>query len=363
MPSLSTLPNGDSAWLLRKAIERIMQQVSVLETNIGSSTTGNSSNTQVIFNDNGTLRGDAGLVYNASTNTLTVGAATITGNLTVGTNTFFVDSVNNRVGVGTASPTSDLDIFRASGSGITSGISLRTAAGAGGDGSFIKWLAGGTNEKVAQIDGVLNGTDVGYLSFQCGNGADAMAEQYRIASSGIFSWFDGAGGTRMTLNSTGLGVGVTPSAGRGAIQLSAGVGFPATQVASSDANTLDDYEEGTFTPTLQFSGLSVGVTYSTQTGIYTKVGRIVHFSGRIDLSSKGTSVGNATISGLPFAANTGAASVGFQSLIAPSDKQVILTIDSTSLIVRYASGTTTAASTATDFSNSSILIFAGTYQV
>ena len=33
-------------------------------------------------------------------------------------------------------------------------------------------------------------------------------EQYRIASSGVFTWSDGAGGTRMTLNSTGLGVGV-----------------------------------------------------------------------------------------------------------------------------------------------------------
>jgi hypothetical protein len=37
-------------------------------------------------------------------------------------------------------------------------------------------------------------------------------EQYRIQPLGIFTWYDGAGGTRMTLNSTGLGVGVTPSA-------------------------------------------------------------------------------------------------------------------------------------------------------
>jgi len=92
MSSLSTLPKGDSAWLLRKAIERIMEQVSVLETNIGSSTTGNSANTQIIFNDNGTLRGDTGLVFNKTTDALTVaglvtaGSATITGDLTVDTN-------------------------------------------------------------------------------------------------------------------------------------------------------------------------------------------------------------------------------------------------------------------------------------
>jgi len=65
-----------------------MQQVSVLETNIGSSTTGNSADTQIIFNDAGTLRGDTGLVFNKTTDALTVtglvtaGSATITGALT-----------------------------------------------------------------------------------------------------------------------------------------------------------------------------------------------------------------------------------------------------------------------------------------
>jgi hypothetical protein len=114
MSNLSTLPKGDSAWLLRKAIQRVMQQVSVLETNIGASTTGNSANSQVIFNDDGTLRGDPDLIFNTALNklvvtnleataALTVGTtATITGNLTVDTNTFAVDASNNRVFVGTA---------------------------------------------------------------------------------------------------------------------------------------------------------------------------------------------------------------------------------------------------------------------
>ena len=94
MSNLTTLPKGDSAWLLRKSIQRIMQQVSVLETNIGSSTTGNSADTQVIFNDAGTLRGDTGLTYDKSADRLSFGAgicyglltsasATITGNLTL----------------------------------------------------------------------------------------------------------------------------------------------------------------------------------------------------------------------------------------------------------------------------------------
>jgi len=79
-----------------------------------------------------------------------------------------------------------------------------------------------------------------------------------------------------------------------------GIKFPGTQAASTDANTLDDYEEGTFTPALAFGGLSVGITYSTQYGKYTKIGNLVFFSLYIVLTSKGTSTGSATIGGLPF---------------------------------------------------------------
>jgi hypothetical protein len=94
---------------------------------------------------------------------------------------------------------------------------------------------------------------------------------------------------------TTIGVGAaTPSAS------GAGITFPATQSASSDANTLDDYEEGTFTPTLAFNAGSVGITYSKQLGYYTRVGNVVNVSMYLALSNKGTSTGNAVIAGLPF---------------------------------------------------------------
>ncbi len=54
-----------------------------------------------------------------------------------------------------------------------------------------------------------------------------------------------------------------------------GITFPATQSASSDANTLDDYEEGTWTPTLIDNGFNNGATLSSATGTYTKIGRCV----------------------------------------------------------------------------------------
>jgi hypothetical protein len=54
----------------------------------------------------------------------------------------------------------------------------------------------------------------------------------------------------------------------------AGITFPATQSASSNANTLDDYEEGTWNPRL-FSDATEGTSYTSQTGYYVKVGRLV----------------------------------------------------------------------------------------
>lgn len=83
--------------------------------------------------------------------------------------------------------------------------------------------------------------------------------------------------------------------------------FPATQAPSTDANTLDDYEEGTWTPSLQFGGAASGMTYgATRTGHYIKVGQLVHISFRLVLTARGTSTGNATVTGLPFtSANDG----------------------------------------------------------
>lgn len=82
-----------------------------------------------------------------------------------------------------------------------------------------------------------------------------------------------------------------------------GITFPATQVPSADANTLDDYEEGTFTPVINGSGGNPTVTYSFQLGTYTKIGNIVNFS--IDVRWNGLSggSGSASIVGLPFTIN------------------------------------------------------------
>lgn len=66
------------------------------------------------------------------------------------------------------------------------------------------------------------------------------------------------------------------------------------------SNLLDDYEEGTFTPTLLLGGASVGMTFSTQTGEYTKKGREVTAIINLTLSAKGSSTGSVTVGSLPF---------------------------------------------------------------
>lgn len=95
----------------------------------------------------------------------------------------------------------------------------------------------------------------------------------------------------------------TPVVSSGAVDLQSGqITFPATQAASAGANTLDDYEEGSWAPVIGGAGGTSGQTYSTQGGFYTKVGRLVVASGVAILSAKGTITGNVEIQGLPVAA-------------------------------------------------------------
>jgi len=69
---------------------------------------------------------------------------------------------------------------------------------------------------------------------------------------------------------------------------------------TGSANKLEDYEEGTWTPQLNFDGSNNGITYTSRVGRYTKIGRMVYASFLIVLSNKGSATGGTTISGLPF---------------------------------------------------------------
>lgn len=97
---------------------------------------------------------------------------------------------------------------------------------------------------------------------------------------------------------TTIGVGGATPAASGA-----GITFPATQSTSSDANTLDDYEEGTWTGAVVSSfGSFTGIDSFVQ-GTYTKIGNLVYVQGIFKASSAPAidpTVDRGNFSGLPF---------------------------------------------------------------
>jgi hypothetical protein len=83
-----------------------------------------------------------------------------------------------------------------------------------------------------------------------------------------------------------------------------GITFPATQVPSADANTLDDYEEGTWTPT-DASGAGLTLSINT-TSNYVKIGSMVYACCSITFPVTANAA-QVNIGGLPFTSGSGAA--------------------------------------------------------
>jgi hypothetical protein len=144
-----------------------------------------------------------------------------------------------------------------------------------------------------------------------------------------------------------------------------GITFPATQSDSSNVNTLDDYEEGTWTPSV---GGNSG--YSAQQGKYTKIGRMVTVSCYIGTTTLGT--GSTTlVSGLPFTCSTYGgdfAGVTIWNNLASSFTALNGNVGESATTVRFiglTSGTANITNTTTTpvFTNNSSLSFTATYFV
>lgn len=186
-----------------------------------------------------------------------------------GTNAhFLVHSGTGNVGIGTSSPTDS--------SSFTKAVDAQGASGAA---YYARATSGG-----------------GYVAFGQYNTGGGTA--YIINSGTGPLLFDLNGVVRAKINNFGIGVGTaTPSSGTG-------ITFPATQSASSDANTLDDYEEGDWTPNLTRDGSAPLLTGSTFNGTYTKVGRVVTCVMQMSLTVITQGSGNWYISNLPFTVGT-----------------------------------------------------------
>ena len=193
-----------------------------------------------------------------------------------------IDTSGN-VGIGTASPAAKVEI---SGTAAASNLALRITNTAT-DGYSTLQMGGGD----AGI--YRNGSaQSGYAGASSLNLITVGAHAIGLATGNtIRAIIPAAGGVQAV---TTISVGNATPAASGA-----GITFPATQSASSNANTLDDYEEGTFTPTIVGTATAGTASYTNQVGEYTKIGNLVYFQINIFWSS-GTGTGDLRIAGLPF---------------------------------------------------------------
>jgi hypothetical protein len=198
------------------------------------------------------------------------------------------------LGIGTNTPAALLDVDKSQNS--TTSIRVgNTNAGSSANSRLIAVADAGNIQIKA-----MSSTNTTYGAADCGViNCDTMAGGLR------FSHNDTVG---MTFAAAGnLGIGVTPSnANGGVLQLKSGITFPATQVAATDANTLDDYEEGTFTPTLTRSGTAPTVTYTIQGGFYTKIGNMVTCTVALGWSANTGGTGYWYVASLPFTSKNSA---------------------------------------------------------
>lgn len=132
----------------------------------------------------------------------------------------------------------------------------------------------------------------------------SSANDFCIRSQQNLLFMAGGATERARFNTTGAFV----LAGGATAANGVGIAFPATQSTSTDANTLDDYEEGLWTPVVAdaATGGNVG-TYVNNGSTYTKIGNQVTVQTYISsINTTGLTGTNAiVIRGLPFAAVRG----------------------------------------------------------
>jgi len=224
------------------------------------------ANKQVVFGDNATYYGSVGHNSGNGLNEYRTEASGGHGFFigTSGTANLLINSSGN-VGIGTSSPNRLLSLY--------------------------------ATQPVFQITNVACGNTQGTIQYQTSGGTDFILDNQGSGSGGNII-FQQAGSERLKINAYGIGLGgATPSSGTG-------ITFPATQSASSNANTLDDYEEGTWTPVLSdaATGGNNAASYTDREGWYTKIGNVVTINARIVFPvTTGMTGGNeAFIKGIPF---------------------------------------------------------------
>lgn len=167
--------------------------------------------------------------------------------------------------------------------------------------------------------------------------------------------------TGQVLQSGGVGVAPAYSPTLNISSASGGqIVFPAAQNASANANTLDDYEEATWTPVIGGSGGTSGQTYGSQTGTAVKIGQLVMAWFDVTLTAKGTITTSVQIQGLPFTSGgQGTAHVAYWENLATATISIAGLVGASgtavTLYFNTAAATTRASMTTTDIGNTTRL--------
>lgn len=236
-----------------------------------------------------------GIVITNGANSITIAAAT-----SVAT-TYNADS-------GSATPAANAITFAGSGSIASSATGSTVTYGLTGLTNHNVLIGAGT----ATVTKVAPSATSGVPLISQGSAADPTFGTAVVAGGGTgnatqTAYSLVAGGTTTTGAFQAVGPNSSSNAvlfaqGTGALPafLTNGTAYFAGVSFNSGTNTLDTYATANWTPVLQFGGASVGITYSSQLGVYWKVGKLVFFNVQLILTSKGSSTGNASIASFPF---------------------------------------------------------------
>ena len=227
--------------------------------------------------DDGVVSGSAGLKYSAD-------SSGVLALQTAGTTAVTVDASQN-VGIGTASPADKLHVAISSGS--LGGIRVQNTD------------SGGQSAVSYYNDAATQKADIWW------NNSGSILYLRTLSTDPMV--FSTNNTERMRVNA---GAPILCLSGGSTSATGTGIAFPATQSASTDANTLDDYEEGSWTPNV-FHVSSNNSTWSVKAGTYRKIGSVVHCWFQCDSGNSGTAGSTLTINGLPFTPTTTPANVSF----------------------------------------------------
>jgi hypothetical protein len=133
-------------------------------------------------------------------------------------------------------------------------------------------------------------------------------------------------------------------------------------------NVLSFYETGTWTPTLEFGGATTGITYGGRFGNYVRIGDLVQFSSFIILSNKGTAVGTASITGLPYICASGAVAANeWQHITIPLNYTYCTSFvnggTTSILLLQNGNNVSQISTTNVQFANNSVYNITGTYRI